>query len=344
LWPGVPFSLACPVGTDAKVCARLSASQEKIENNCAEPETQTQEVINSFLLGCPGCLYVDIGCNIGLFAGQAAALGAHVLCYEPTPSYTDAVRRTIQVSKFHGKVDVINAAVVADDASDGTRLSFDSTYRPCGIRNSEEGAWQVPAVSMHRVLFGRRVKLLKIDIDSVEGSLFHTAVKMIEGNETDIETILIEIGDMNTPMTWEGGVVPPTAGNPRGGDVNDFFQMQRRLGYDIYRINTHAGREIFDWKGDNVNKMHMAQQETFLQPMFGVRSMRKLDKLSPDTPIESFPHLFRWGISLLLTRVQLAQIAVHHPIDIHFASSGGQIDLNSGNPAAKPLDRSNFMA
>jgi hypothetical protein len=73
-WPGKPYMLACPEGTTPEVCQLLGSRRHL----CFEPEEDTEEVLSSFLLDCPGCLYLDIGCNIGYFASQAAALGASV--------------------------------------------------------------------------------------------------------------------------------------------------------------------------------------------------------------------------------------------------------------------------
>jgi hypothetical protein len=88
-WPAKPFELACPIGTDKSVCDSFG-NKATVRARCFEPEPQTQEVLSSFLTNCPECLYIDVGCNIGYFAAQAAMLGAKVECYEPTPLYTAA--------------------------------------------------------------------------------------------------------------------------------------------------------------------------------------------------------------------------------------------------------------
>ena len=44
-----------------------------LDDGCTEPEVDTVEVLNSFLLGLTNALYVDIGCNIGYHAAHAAA-------------------------------------------------------------------------------------------------------------------------------------------------------------------------------------------------------------------------------------------------------------------------------
>jgi hypothetical protein len=119
-WPGRAYHLACPVSTPQPVCDRLGSGGAALSADCYEPEVETAEVLSSLLLGCQTveerevaatpalragepsardvapasteCTYVDVGCNVGAFALQAAALGAQVRCFEPTSFFVDAVR------------------------------------------------------------------------------------------------------------------------------------------------------------------------------------------------------------------------------------------------------------
>ena len=87
-WPAPEYQLACPNGTTAAECLQLGGSK-----GCFEPERETAEVVTALLLGsAPSALYVDVGCNVGAFAAQAAALGAAVDCYEPTPFHVTSIR------------------------------------------------------------------------------------------------------------------------------------------------------------------------------------------------------------------------------------------------------------
>merc|ERR1711971_1036479 len=157
----------------------------------------------------------------------------------------------------------------------------------------------VPAISIRRILKHRHVTLLKIDIDSIEGVLLHAVVKMIRLNETQVETILVEMGDNGSPMAWD--CRPECASpsqNPRGGHIQDLWQLQHEHGYDLYRVNIITGREIFDWTGANVN-VNMVPQMPGLLPMFSVRSMRKLEKIipMPRASFSEYQQYFHWGTS-----------------------------------------------
>ena len=103
-WPAPQYTLACPPATPQSTCERLASSRAAIEAGCYEPERDTAEVITALFQGCEGCLYVDVGCNIGAFATQAVSLGASVDCYEPTPFYIDAIRESLTRASSVGRL------------------------------------------------------------------------------------------------------------------------------------------------------------------------------------------------------------------------------------------------
>ena len=91
-WPGLPYTVWCPDST-AK-CQQLNGLQ------CFEPEQETLEVLASLLLHCKtnNCSYIDIGCNLGLYAAYAARMGTSVRCFEPQSTWAAALQRTAAIS------------------------------------------------------------------------------------------------------------------------------------------------------------------------------------------------------------------------------------------------------
>ena len=84
----------------------------------------------------------------------------------------------------------------------------------------------------------------------------------------------------------------------------------------VLRLTADQGPQMCEGReGVNVNT-RMAPVPAGLEPMFFVRNMRKLEKLSAAVPLAQFAPLFRWGQSYLLTRVQLAGVAKHHWYDL----------------------------
>ena len=131
----------------------------------------------------------------------------------------------------------------------------------------------------------------------------------------------------------------------------DLWRLQHELGYDLYRLNIHVGQEIYDWRGRDINGKKLAQPKG-LEGRYGVRSMRKLDRVLPSLPRRGYAPLVTWGTSFLATRVQLAEPATHHTVDLRWASdiearSGGGkglagaavglAALNRGNPAMRGI-------
>jgi len=330
-WPAPRFSLACP--DTEYTCSGLAASGLW----CAEPEPETAEVLDSLLLGCDeSCLYVDVGCNLGYFASLAAAHGSTSECYEPAPRWIAAAQRTVQLNGpgFAQRLQVHHNAVVGDGDDVDANLTFHETYHACGISSTvPDGAFSAPTVRLSRLLAGRSVKLLKMDIDSIEGELLTVATAMLVANQTQVESILVELGSTEAEMTASG--IPNWTPNPRGGDVVDLWRLQQ-LGYDVYRINTHTNKEIYDWKGLDVNKYETqgGPQAAHYEQRFGMRSMRKLELLKTHPDASSYPGLIDWGHSFLITKQTLAEPKKHHYKDLQNAHLDGQ-SLNVDNPALR---------
>ena len=338
-WPGVPFRLACPHGVSQAACDLLSKrnSSAWVSNGCFEPEQDTAEVLNSFLLGCHSrsCSYVDIGCNFGVFAAQAAALGVRSgSCYEPAPFYAKAIERTRRLNGFaKEQIRVHNVAVVPGAASAAPR-NFTAAYNPCLIVPQEvkwpegkwllAGEWSTPELSISDVLAegtaggSLPLTLLKIDIDSIEGALLHEVIEAIADRRVVVETILVELGEGH--YAWDRLRQKSKAKrmHPRGGDVADLWRLQHELGYDLYRLNIHVGQEIYNWRGRDIN-FRKATLPKGLDVRYGVRSMRRLERVLPSLRRSSYEQLVTSGTSFLATRVQLAEPTTHHTHDLKHA-------------------------
>lgn len=419
-WPGRPYMLACPPRTTQQECDLLGTGGSFISRKCYEPEQDTHEVINSLLLGCDGrgggasggggsadvpanpCLYVDVGCNVGYFAAHAAALGAAVDCFEPTPFYVDAARQTFRENAFglrqsesgrhttrSARHNVSQLAVVSElmlkqlkaaagpspqqhVAAAPLTQHFKGTYTPCGVGERDahqygtsdpdtgrfRHGWDAPLGAIRTILLGRHVTLLKIDIDSHDGGLLHDTVRMLLAKQTSIDSILIELGDPSAywaacdnewnraNLTICVGTPPrhpkrePTrpVPHPRGGEVSDLLTLQETLGYDVYRVNVHTNREIYSWRGENLNG-RMSPPQPGWEPLHFVRSMRKLERLKRKIAPTALPTLLRMHQSLLITRERLASPVRHHKVDLEAGAAtpdGVKLSmerLNEGNPS-----------
>jgi hypothetical protein len=252
-----------------------------------------------------------------------------------------------------------NVAVMANASDHGKAQSFDGAYSACGVgeaalalakKRSPNGHWSVPGASMESILEAKHITLLKIDIDFNEGALLSVATRLIGEKRTTIDTIVVEYGDNSgVPIACDmcrenpgdcqhvkpniralctrHKAFPGDAAHPRGGDVADIYRLIHELGYSVYRVNIVVNQEIFDSRNRNVNKRMSPTQEG-LEPVFFVRSMKKLEHLSPEFPLSRYPEIMRWAVSLLITRERLESVAQHHVIDTSFAGLSIEHDLN----------------
>ena len=345
-WPSPPYRLACPASTLQGDCDRLGPAS--VATNCAEPEVDTAEVLGSLLVGCArhgaSCVYVDVGCNIGAFALQAAALGAHVECLEPAPFFARAIRASIGLNSGFDQLTNVSHAAVVRSHPPSRQLTLHDTFKPCGVGGAAEqkelhrghGAWTAPTRTLSSILRGRHVHLLKIDIDSREGELLSEVLHLLQHDRTRVDAILVELGDPSRRLqacsTLETLAVDPTfarynrmchrstagVARPRFGNATDLYTLQT-MGYTVYRINIHVNREIFDLKGRNVNT-RMSSQQPHFEPLHAVRAIRKLERLRDDTPLSAYPDLLWWAQSVLITaRPLTAAKTAHHEVDVGFA-------------------------
>lgn len=315
-WPAPSFRLACPQRTPAAVCARLGSGEEALATNCFEPEVETAEVLTSLLLDCgrgaaqlphTRCTYIDIGCNVGAFAAQAASLGASVQCVEPARFYVDSIRSTARLNPaFRDRLTAIHAAVVTNAqlaalSKDTPPFRIRDVYQPCDVgtldlqharrhRDGEQRLLDAPRLALRPLLLAaplRRVRLLKIDIDAADGALLHEVVEMLAAGEVSIDAMLVELGDERSAYAAcsarRGGKCYRYQSNYsgtalRGGDTRDLWRLRHQLNYQIFRLNVHLAREIYSRGGANVNR-RMAAQHPAWEPLFYVRGMRRLERL-----------------------------------------------------------------
>ena len=107
-----------------------------------------------------------------------------------------------------------------------------------------------------------------------------------------------------------------------------------QAGYDVYRINIHANHEIYDWRGDDLNTRTTPLQPGFV-PLHFVRAFRKLELLARHNDSSRYGALLSRSNSLLITRVQLAEVRKAQPKDLFWAGIGGGIAaLNRGTREA----------
>ena len=293
-WPGLPFNISCP--DTLKKCKNMQTP------NCWEPEIDTFEVITSLLMHCNrDCHYVDIGCNMGIFARHAHELGASVTCYEPQSVYKSILEEYSKKKYF----DFEFAAISMKPNSDSRVFTG---YRPCGIGVGPK--IPSPFVHLEKILVGN-IKLLKIDIDSFEGAILSACLNAIRNKRVYIESILVELGDGN--YFKRGTSVP----NPRGGNISDIWEFQK-MSYDVYRLNLASNGEIYDRWGNNIDQRMTKPDNRYKQVRF-LRNIRRAELLKEHSGPEGYDTIIDWGQSFLITKQVMIRPLYHHPHDLRIA-------------------------
>jgi hypothetical protein len=180
---------------------------------------------------------------------------------------------------------------------------------------------------------------------------------MLLSKQVTIDSILVELGDASAywaacDNAWNRANLTfcigtprhpkrePTRSvlHPRGGDVKDIMTLQSALGYDVYRLNVHTNREIFSWRGENINA-RMSPPQPEWEPLMFVRSMKKLERLRPDTSHDALGTLLRMHQSLLITKERLVTALTRHnkaDLEVGGATAAGEklsmALLNEGHP------------
>jgi FkbM family methyltransferase len=143
-----------------------------------------EPVETEYVLGLikAGMTFVDIGANIGWFAVQAAdRVGAagHVIAFEPRPTTSHWLKRSIEDNGFSARAEVHACAVgpnggeisigctAGTDNPGGTWTIANETVE-AHFRGGNSTVTRVPMVTLDEVVGDRRVDVIKIDIEGAE--------------------------------------------------------------------------------------------------------------------------------------------------------------------------------
>jgi len=196
--------------------------------------------IYRFVPGSDAPVIVDIGANIGVSVNYflSACPGAHILAYEADPAIFECLASNVAAGG--GRVELFNQAVW-DSA---TSLRFEQEGADGG-RLSEHGAVTVQAVDVRTVLAGRKIDLLKIDIEGAEDVVLPACAGALD----DVERVFLEYHSSPDSPQRLGEIAGllNDAGfrlhvRPVSYSRAPFMQRELRAGFDM-QLNIFAWRE-----------------------------------------------------------------------------------------------------
>lgn len=295
-------------------CERFSAGE------LFEPEYHVREMIASFLYDCRqrSCVAVDIGANIGYFAGAMASLGASVIALERQTDLIESFAATCCLNGWSQTVQTINAWVGVNSPPGHTMSVPDGDLgRPisAGAALTRRQKKVLPVVNLKDLIGGKTIDLLKIDIDSIEGELLLEIERLTSSNETNIVTMAIEL---NYPSELQSRV------------ESALHKLQNSCGYHIYILNCHLHRlfgnqRFFNERGTDVANLTLGVFPVALEELFFQRFMTSLLYVKPSANLSSFSSWVRPGVQVVVTREYLQKpVRRMHPLDASYFSKRGR--------------------
>ena len=210
-WPFPPFSVVLetsPGRCDLAV-ASPKASAHQRRKTCAAftagemmmPEPFVVRAIGSVLSGCDSrsrprpCRVVDLGGNLGLHAAYAASLGATVDVVEPSADLAATIVETARANCWQSRMRVHSNAVTAHEAEDGRHVVFKGGWRLDDRGKQRARASNVTLLAVHRLLRGRPIDLLKIDIDNaaIETQIVVELERLLAARQTRVRAVVMEV-------------------------------------------------------------------------------------------------------------------------------------------------------
>jgi FkbM family methyltransferase len=145
----------------------------------------------------------EVGASMGLyalaFAGRVGA-GGHVTAFEPDPESVSALEANVGVNGWQDRVTVVRAAVgqssgqVRFAAARGQESRIEMRPEVC------DRVITVPMVTLDDVFAGRRIDVIKIDVEGFEQQVIQGARTILSEERRRPRAILVEVH----PFAWAG--------------------------------------------------------------------------------------------------------------------------------------------
>lgn len=185
-------------------------------------------------------LAIDVGANIGYFTGLLASRARHVIALEPNPRLRPFIAGN--VDRWDVKERIALDYRAASDASGGATLhlpdDYERNYGIASLESSGGATYEIETVRLDELIAGRRVGILKIDVEgheltalkgalqSLSAGLIHNIVfEDLQPLPSSVSTLLESVGF--TIRGIEEGLTRPRLVSPgrppRGWDAPTYL-------------------------------------------------------------------------------------------------------------------------
>ena len=233
------------------------------------------QVITSFLGGCLSseqrCHAVDLGGNLGIHTSYMAALGAEVDVVEPQADLAASIRRTALANCWQGRVRVHHGGITANEKQDGEIINFNGGWRLDDVRKERQRVQSMKLYAVQKLLRGRSIDLLKIDIDNsdIEEQLIVALERLVaKGGGTRVKALVIEVATRRA----------------RTGKAHKLARalsrLQRVHGYSAYRLAHHLHS--------------MDSLEPWYSPCIAIRTIKYMLHIRPNLTPQEWTQLLKF--------------------------------------------------
>lgn len=278
-----------------------------------EPDPHVREAIATALNHCrwKPCHSVDLGANIGYMTAFMAALGSTVISVEPQLDLAEALKKTVLVNGWQGRVDVYaGLATMANRAGTAHVGGAFRFYRGPGL---VETAWQAPFINVREKVLAsghHTIDLVKIDTDTIDGELIDGFIQMVQQGLIEVISIITEF---------------------LNGTEKMLYTLQR-MGYKIYRLNVHMLLRHFNSTGHDILndfkpvKLPIATEERYF--VGNLKYALKLKNVSDERElVEATQNPICPGActQFLITKLDLEEPSYIHPMDLQALQKAGRV-------------------
>jgi FkbM family methyltransferase len=178
-----------------------------------------------------GGTFVDVGANIGYFsllASKIVGSTGSVIAVEATPSTAERLRFNMELNKL-GNVTIHDCAVAREEGTVRINARNDENSGMNSLRASPTGkGWDVPCRRLDDLLAGKRIDLIKMDIEGAELLALQGMPRIIASPEAP--DLILEI-------------CPPYL-SALGSDHREIFRLLKEAGYSARRVGERKLEEI----------------------------------------------------------------------------------------------------
>lgn len=187
----------------------------------------------------PGGFFIDVGANIGWFtilAAHRVGPSGHVAAFEPRPDLCRRVRDSIAANGFQDRCNLYNLALGETEA-EMEIASVPEEYNPGHSFLVREGleagavSWgRVPVRPLDGFDFGRRVDLIKVDVEGAEAMVLGGGLALLRH---DMPVLIAEF-------------FPEWLRKVSGVEPAAYLAMLRDIGYRIHELTADGPGRSFD--------------------------------------------------------------------------------------------------